>query len=157
MCVVVVESIGDWQKWDWPWWWNMLYTLICNGMRKEVKNIWWDQGGECWIDLSTNGPNGPLGPWLASGSGTPSPLEGWWAPVTQHYKREWGPRAQTMRFAAATVDPLTPNPSLPRGCDEAMGHQSPSSTPPPSRPCYGWLTRRTKVRFTQCIHRLIYS
>jgi hypothetical protein len=45
----------------------------------------------------------PMGPWLASGSGTPSPLEGWWAPVAQHYKREWGPRAQTTRFAAATV------------------------------------------------------
>jgi hypothetical protein len=92
----------------------MLYTLICNGMRKEVKSIWWDQGGECWIDLSTNGPNSPLGPWLASGSGTPSPLEGWWALVAQHYKREWGPRAQLTRFAAATVAP-TPNPNRPRG------------------------------------------
>jgi hypothetical protein len=83
----------------------MLYTLICNGMRKEVKSIWWDHRGECWIDISTNGPNGPLGPWLASGSETPSPLEGWWAPVTQHYKREWGPWAQTTRFAACTVNP----------------------------------------------------
>jgi hypothetical protein len=61
----------------------MLYTVICNGMRKEVESIWWDQGGECWIDLSTNGPNGPLGPWLASGLGTPSLLEGWWAPVAE--------------------------------------------------------------------------
>jgi hypothetical protein len=59
----------------------------------------------CWIDLSTNGPNGSLGPWLASGLGTPSPLEGWWAPVAQHYKREWGSRAHTTRFVAATVTP----------------------------------------------------
>jgi hypothetical protein len=51
-----------------------------------------------WIDLSTNGPN-----WLASGSGTPSPLKGWWAPVAQHHKREWGPQAHTTRFAATTV------------------------------------------------------
>jgi hypothetical protein len=68
----------------------MLYTLICNAMRKEVKSIWWDQWGECWIDLSTNGPNRPLGLWLASRSGTPRLLQGWWAPVVQHYKREWG-------------------------------------------------------------------
>jgi hypothetical protein len=33
----------------------------------------------------------------------PSPLEGWWAPVAQHYKREWGPQAQDTRFAAATL------------------------------------------------------
>jgi hypothetical protein len=74
----------------------------------------------CWIDLSNNGPNGPFGHWLASGSGTPSLLEGWWAPVAQHYKREWGPRAQDTRFAAATVA-HTPNPSRRRGCAEVTG------------------------------------
>jgi hypothetical protein len=131
MFIVAVESIGDWQKRGWPWRWNMLYTLISNGMRKEVKSIWWDQGGECWIDLSANGP---LGPWLASGSGTPSPLEGWWAPVAQQYKREWGPRAQTARFAAATVAPTPQTLTVPEGRAEAMGSLTDVSTGPCRRP-----------------------
>jgi hypothetical protein len=113
----------------------MLYTLICNGMRKEAKSIWWGQGGECWIDLSTNGPNGPLGPWFASGPGTPSPLEGWWAPVAQHYKREWGPQAQTTRFAAATVAPTPQTLTVPEGRAEAMGSLTSVSTGNCRRPC----------------------
>jgi hypothetical protein len=112
----------------------MLYTLICNGMRKEVKSIWWDQGGECWIDLSTNWPNDPLGPWLASRSGTPSPLEGWWAPVAQHYKREWGPQAQITRFATATVAPTPQTLTVPEGRAEAMGSLTGVSTGPCRRP-----------------------
>jgi hypothetical protein len=108
----------------------MLYTPICNGMRKEVKSVGWDQGGECWIDLSTNGPNGPLGPWLACGSGTPSPLEGWWAPVAQHYKREWAPQAQTTRFAATTVNPSLQTRADGEGCAEVTGCPTDATTGP---------------------------
>jgi hypothetical protein len=112
----------------------------------------------CWIDLSTNGPNGPLGLWLASGSGTPSPLEGWWAPVAQHYKREWGPRARKNEVRRRHCSPLLQTLTDLEGTCWSDGklHQSPpsSSTPPPSRPRHGWLTRRTKVWFTQCIHPL---
>jgi hypothetical protein len=45
----------------------------------------------------------------------------------QHYKREWGPRAQTTRFAATTVDP-TPKPQL---TERVMLKQRDASPAPP--------------------------
>ena len=61
--------------------------------------------------LISTGPVQRLGqPWLASWSGTPSPIWGWWTPVAQLYKVEVGLEAQYTRFVAATV-PHRPNPS----------------------------------------------
>jgi hypothetical protein len=105
----------------------MLYTLICNGMRKEVKSIWWDQGGECWIGLSTNGPNGPLGPWLASGSGTPSPLEGWWA-LSRSTIRGSGGHGSDYEVRRRHRKPHTPNPSRPRGSAKVTGSTTGATT-----------------------------
>jgi hypothetical protein len=63
----------------------------------------------------------PIGSLTRVRIGDAQPIRRLLAPVAQHYKREWGPRAQTTRFAAATINPLTPNPSRPRGCAEESG------------------------------------
>jgi hypothetical protein len=46
-----------------------------------------------------------IGPLTRVWIGVVQPVRRLVGPVAQHYKREWGPRAQDTRFAAATVAP----------------------------------------------------
>jgi hypothetical protein len=78
----------------------------------------------CWIDLSTNGPL------TCVRIGDAQPVRRLVGPVAQQYKREWGPRAQTARFAAATVTPTPQTLTVPEGRAEAMGSLTDVSTGP---------------------------
>ena len=57
--------------------------------------------------ISTNWPNGQLGPWSAPWSGELSLSTGWWAPVAQCHKRTVGARAQDMRFTVPASPTVT--------------------------------------------------
>jgi hypothetical protein len=88
-----------------------------------------------WL-ASWSGTPSPVGPWLASWSGTPSPLEGWWAPFVQHYKENLGTTTLSTRFTATTVPPLQ---TLVRSEKEALKRRDAPlrhhrTSPPPSLP-----------------------
>jgi hypothetical protein len=74
----------------------------------------WDQGGECWIDLSTEWPNGHLGLWFAPWSGASNPT---WlvGPVTMHNIKRWGCRRLMSRGSPLSLFPTNnPNSDLQR-------------------------------------------
>ena len=84
MCIVAVESIGNW-----PWWWNCSMHYLWRNMKRsktyKVKSIRGDQGGECW---NWSPPVGPTDNWsldLAPWSGA-QPKTRLVGPVAQRNK-----------------------------------------------------------------------
>jgi hypothetical protein len=69
----------------------------------------------------------PMGPWLASGTGTPSSLEGWWIPIAQLYKREWGATGSGHEVRHRHCNSPLQIPTNPEGRAKATG----CSTAPP--------------------------
>jgi hypothetical protein len=99
----------------------------------------WDQGGECWIDLSTEWPNGHLGLWFAPWSRAPNPT---WLVSPSHtaqYKEVgcWRLRSRGSLLSLFPTD--NPNSDLQRVRSqwrEAATVFTTTTATPPQCPCH---------------------
>jgi hypothetical protein len=60
----------------------------------------------CKVDLSSNEPNGTLGPYPRPDRGA-QPNNGWWAPVAQRYIKEVGSRGLSHEVRQSRLSPPT--------------------------------------------------